>query len=204
MKFLLFNFAVIGALFYLFSADRNGLGLGGNQGEDALQALRQEIESLARDVSDGRENTEQTARQSVAAETPREVVSASRTEAIDPVASVSPEPTPAKQSAEPESAKQDVTPAPAQAPQSPEEDPEQGGSVALAADSLPQVDDPAVARRRAEVLDGVASFEGTPGKPTVEAGPPKAGPPMSPEQRLRKLYSLAEEMELLYVSKITR
>ena len=54
MRFLLFNLAVIGALFYLFSADRSGSDIGNDFREDPLQVIRQELESLARDVAEGR------------------------------------------------------------------------------------------------------------------------------------------------------
>jgi hypothetical protein len=68
---------------------------------------------------------------------------------------------------------------------------------------LPPVSDPAVERRRAEVLEGVAGIAGAtrPGSaPAVVI--PEGVEMMSPDERLRALYDLAEEMELLAVTKI--
>ena len=53
MRFLFFNLAVIAALVYLFSADRSGPDIVADHREDALEAIHQELDSLARDVVDG-------------------------------------------------------------------------------------------------------------------------------------------------------
>lgn len=75
-----------------------------------------------------------------------------------------------------------------------------GGTVQAAfVRDLPPVDDPAVAKRRAEVLDGIAAFDSAPGVTLAEGETL-----MGPEERLRELYTLAEEMELLFVTKLTR
>ncbi len=58
------------------------------------------------------------------------------------------------------------------------------------------VDDPAVIRRRAEVLGIVASGDETPGADTSVF--------MSPSERQRELHALAEEMELLFANELTR
>ena len=92
-----------------------------------------------------------------------------------------------------------VAPAAAQASKVLEDGRQEARAAADPIGPLPQVDDPSVARRRAEVLDGAAPLDDRRGEAPVEGRPP-----MSPEERLRKLYSLAEEMELLYVSKMTR
>ena len=77
-------------------------------------------------------------------------------------------------------------------------------SKPAASNNLPAVADPAVAARRAEVLEGVG-FENVAADSLPTADPSaQAGPPMSPDERLRSLYSLAEEMELLYVRKLAR
>lgn len=201
MRFLLFNLAVVASLFYLFSTDRSGSDLGNDLREDPLQAIRQELESLARDVADGHRSAGRAAPQSVAAETPKDIAQVPRTGGVDP-ASGEPrdQPIPAVSTpAETASAERDVVPAAAQAPQVLDDDPQEGRAVADSIGPQPQADDPALAQRRAEVLDAAAPLDNR----RAEA-PVKGGPPMSPKERLRKLYSLAEEMELLYVSKMTR
>jgi hypothetical protein len=201
MRFLLFNLAVVAALFYLFSADRSSLDIGNDHREDPLKAIRQQLESLARDVADGRRSADQATPQSVAAEMPEPIAQEPRPRAIDPV-SGEPKDQPlltGSSPAERASADQDVVPAGAQALQAFDNGPQDHGAVGGPVGSLPQVDDPAVARRRAEVLDGAAQSDDRGGDTTVEAGSA-----MGSEERLRKLYSLAEEMELLYVSKMTR
>ena len=68
----------------------------------------------------------------------------------------------------------------------------------VAASALPAVTDPAVAKRRAEVLDGIAVADRAPSMALAEGERL-----MSPEQRVRELHALAEEMELLFVNKMT-
>ncbi len=201
MRFLLFNLAVVAALFYLFSADRSGSDIGNDHRADPLQAMRQQVESLVRDVAGGRRSADQAAPQSVAAETPKHVAQLPRTGAVDPApGDPRDQPIPAASTpAETASAGNDVASVATQAPQAFEDDPQEGGAVADPVGPQPQADDPALAQRRAEVLDGAAPLNHRGGK-TPDTG----GSPMAPEERLRKLYSLAEEMELLYVSKMTR
>ncbi len=189
MRFLLFNLAVVAALFYLFNADRGGSEMVNDLREDPLQTIRQELASLAREIADGRESAEDAAPQSATTEMSKTRAQEPRARAVDPEPGA-----PASTSAK--TAAQHMAPAVAQTL---EADPQQSAAVADANAALPQVEDPAVARRRAEVLDGVLPGDDGRGKTQAEAGPP-----MSPEERLRLLYSLAEEMELLYVSKTTR
>ncbi len=91
-----------------------------------------------------------------------------------------------------------------------EADPEPQRPRRLAAEAalvrdLPPVDDPAVAKRRAEVLDGIAALDSTPPEIVVpEVTLAEGETLMGPEERLRELYTLAEEMELLFVTKLTR
>lgn len=201
MRFLLFNLAVVAALFYLFSADHSGPNLSNDHRDDPLQAIRQKLESLARDVADGRRSADQAATQSVAAGIAKDVAQAPQPQVAD-VAPGEPENQPipsASTQVETVTAGQDVARVEAKVPQSLDDGPQQGPAVADPIGPLPQVDDPAVVQRRIEVLDGVAPLDDGLAETPVEAGPP-----MGPEERLRKLYSLAEEMELLYVRKMTR
>lgn len=186
MRFLLFNLAVVAALFYLFNADRSGSDMASELREDPLEVIRQEMAALARDIVDGRERAGQAAPRTAGAEMPKHDVQTSP---------VNHEPAAAAPAAA-ETAGLDKAQAGAQT----SETDQQQSSAAIDPNApLPRVEDPAVARRRAEVLDGALPAEDGRGGTSVEAGPP-----MSPEERLRKLYSLAEEMELLYVSKTTR
>lgn len=189
MRFLLFNLAVVAALFYLFNADRGGSDMGAGLREAPLEVIRQELESLARDITDGPEDTRQAAPQAAKAEMSKSRGQEPQARAVDP------DPV-APASASAESAGEDAAPAVAQVL---EKGPPQGRAVADPTRPLPQVEDPAVARRRAEVLDQALPADDGRGATSAEAGPP-----LSPEERLRKLYSLAEEMELLYVRKTTR
>ena len=68
MKFLLFNVAVIGALAYLFVVERDGLGLGGGQDEVQVEALRQQVESLAQEIAQERDSATEAARQELNSE----------------------------------------------------------------------------------------------------------------------------------------
>ncbi len=73
----------------------------------------------------------------------------------------------------------------------------------LPATQLPPVDDPDVARRRAEVLDGIGVPEyprNVPAKVVLAEGEKL----MSPGDRRRELYALAEEMELLFLDQLSR
>lgn len=65
---------------------------------------------------------------------------------------------------------------------------------------LPAVDDPAVARRRAEVLGTASSGS------TSDAKTPPASETgfMSARERQRELYRLAQDMELIFVDKVTK
>ena len=191
MRFLFFNLAVVAALFYLFSADHGTPSLGKDLREDPLQAIRQQLESLARDIADGRGSPDQT----------KDVAKSQQPESAD-TAPEEPEDRPtaaASTQADAATAAQDAVRAETEAPQTLADSQRQGPAAADQIGPLPEVDDPAVALRRAEVLSGVAPLDEGRAEAAVEPGPP-----MGPEERLRKLYSLAEEMELLYVSKMTR
>ncbi|MDJ0611475.1 MAG: hypothetical protein QNJ67_21050 [Kiloniellales bacterium] len=205
MKFLIFNFAVVGALFYLFTAENGWLNPADDQRQEEYQELRQELKSLARKVSEGLERVAAEPEPQPAAapapvpeakavkkpvRKPAEVVKAARAPAE-----------PKRQEAQPVAAAASQTAKPAGAGETRTKPAE---STAAASNNLPAVADPAVAARRAEVLEGVG-FEDVPAESLAAADPTaQAGPPMSPDERLRSLYSLAEEMELLYVRKLAR
>lgn len=108
-----------------------------------------------------------------------------------------------------ETAAETVPPAPAPDAAAPSGAPSGGTAQAALVRDLPPVDDPAVAKRRAEVLDGIAAFDSAPVSPAPEIAAPEVTLAegetlMGPEERLRELYTLAEEMELLFVTKLTR
>lgn len=108
-----------------------------------------------------------------------------------------------------ETAAETVPPEPAPDAAAPSGAPSGGTAQAAFVRDLPPVDDPAVAKRRAEVLDGIAAFDSAPLLPAREIAAPEIALAegetlMGPEERRRELYTLAEEMELLFVTKLTR
>ncbi len=67
------------------------------------------------------------------------------------------------------------------------------------------MDDPDVARRRAEVLEGlVESTSSAPVKAPTKVVLVEGEELMSAPDRQRELYALAEEMELLFLNRISR
>lgn len=180
MRFLIFNAAVVAALIYLLSADRSEFRAAADQIYDnRLYDMVERVEDAARD---GIERVGSAVRDSAPAEAPTETAATS--EAVISEAATS--------EADPE-------------PQRPRR---LAAEAALVRD-LPPVDDPAVAKRRAEVLDGIAALDSTPLPPAPEIAVPEVALAegetlMGPEERLRELYTLAEEMELLFVTKLTR
>ena len=197
MKFLLFNAAVIAALVYLFGVDRSDL----DAASDHLQTSADRIEEAARDKVDAaldglRKN-------------PAPLAAPAPSNAEEPAALV--RVTEDLETAPEERNQQAIETVPAS-----KADPAakleavdsnfpNNGIAAIvdnerpAAEPLPAVRDPAVAKRRAEVLGGVASAGGAPSVALAEGEQL-----MSPEQRVRELHALAEEMELLFVDKMAR
>ncbi len=177
MRFLVFNAAVVAALIYLLSADRSEFRAAADRLYDnRLYDMADRVEDAARD---GIERVGSAARDSAPAE------------------------------AATETATETVPPAPAPDAAAPSGAPSDGTAQAALVRDLPPVDDPAVAKRRAEVLDGIAALDSTPLPPAPEIAVPEVTLAegetlMSPEERLRELYTLAEEMELLFVTKLTR
>ncbi|MDJ0943114.1 MAG: hypothetical protein QNJ30_06600 [Kiloniellales bacterium] len=201
MKFLLFNAAVIAALIYLFGADRSDLDAASGH----LRASAERLGEVARDKVDaaldgppgtpsldgdpahgyaddpGTPPAEVRAPEPLLEDTAQETMAAAKAESAEP----------APEARLPASTAEKAGTASAE---SPEEFPEKATT-----DSLPALRDPAVAKRRAEVLGGVAPAEGTASVALAEGERL-----MSPEQRVRELHALAEEMELLFVDKMAR
>ena len=193
MRFLLFNVAVVAALAYLFSMEREDLHVAADRLHDGLDTAR----SLAKEVTapEAAPSTDETAWPN-----PDEL----------------PEPLPETQTAaiaEAPAKPQPAAPAPevpvtqrAEAPAATASEAPPPSNAGLI-DQLPPVSDPAVARRRAEVLEGL-----TP-PPAVQRAAAAEAPElvlaegqalMSDEERLKQLYVLAEEMELLFVQKLAK
>ncbi len=228
MRFLLFNAAVVAALIYLLSADRSEFQAAADRlydtvsrVEDAARDGIERVGSAARDsvpfeaaTSEAvpvRDRARPTIEAAASQDEPREEEGRTRQSEPDP----KPE-RPRRLAAE--TAPETVPPAPAPgatAPSGPGATAPSGetAQAALVRD-LPPVDDPAVAKRRAEVLDGIAALDSAPVPPAPEIAAPEVAALevalaegetlMSPEERRRELYTLAEEMELLFVTKLTR
>lgn len=174
MKFLLFNVAVIAALVFLFNPDKADFR--------ALADRAYETVGIARDGAE--QVMEKVAEKTEAAPKKRVAEPAQKKPEPKPVA-----PAPKKQAiaiapVPIEEATPAVTAYKAAVPV------KTAPPVAAAAE--PKLD-PAVAQRRAEVL----------GLDAPAAGPAEERL-MSPDQRRRELFSLAEEMELFYVKRLNR
>lgn len=175
MKFIFFNLAVVAALFYLFQADRSDFRAAADRAYDAVD----EVQALAKDVA--KNATRQGSRLLKEHETP----------AADPREWNTPIPGTAE-----------APPAPPPAPAvvsvpavSTETEPPATDAAATAS---PLLADPAVARRRAEVL---GSGDGQPAlAPALVEGTAL----MAPEERRRQLFSLAEDMEFMFVKRVSR
>jgi hypothetical protein len=229
MKFLIFNAVVAAALFYLFTADRDELRATADRVYDGARAIEERVE----DFTEEHEQAFASEESSMTSSTPdhaanhvepaQPAVTGSEapnapTPALDAAPSVTTE---APRDPDPSPSAEDffatvvaeegiATLEAAEAPKKPE--PLAEMSVAElpvhpvpdqpALDGLPPVSDPDVARRRAEVLEGVAGTARPASSPAVVI--PEGTELMSPDERLRALYDLAEEMELLAVTKIHR
>ncbi len=197
MKFLLFNAAVIAALVYLFGVDRSDL----DAASDHLQTSADRLGEVARDKVDAAldELDKTPARPDSPVQTSAEA-SAAPAKAAEVPAAISEDTD--RRSAGPAGAPEvdAATKTEAVASTPPNlGSPDTEVPELPAAEPLPAVRDPAVAKRRAEVLGGVASADG--GAPVTLAEGEQL---MSPEQRVRELHALAEEMELLFVDKMAR
>lgn len=195
MKFLLFNVAVIAALIFLFGMDRR-------HPDTASRDLPGSAEGLADLTHDAVEKAAEFLQ-------PKSVLHR---------ASLSDEPTDAatapEQAKPPRSSPADIVPDPFEVAEAPPARPAMdaeannsalpgnenafsGDAGQVTPDMLPVLRDPAVAKRRAEVLEGIASTDAAPALALADGERL-----MSPEQRVRELHALAEEMELLFVDKM--
>ncbi len=215
MRFLLFNLVVAGALFYLFTADREDI----HSVAGTAHATVNQVEDLAYTAVD-------TVNDFIGGNTgiqPPAVSELAAPEVIEPVAEKAvvadvppieaPEPAAVADTAvedkkddagdtDEEIAKPVMVASSdlpveevAQRPVHPVPDPAKAIAAAAATD-------PAVAKRRAEVLGGVESAAPAPataGKGEIAIA--EGETLMSPRQRRKELYNLAQEMELMFLNK---
>ncbi len=188
MKFLIFNLTVAAALFYLVSADRAEFQAAAGRVHDAAG----EIKSMAeRAVDKGRRMLDQS---SSGVQTPRPTRIADSAEETTKTPEIAPRPAPVAPVAP-------VTPV-----KTPYPTPVPASSIARTAapmppmPPMPKVIAPAVARRRAEILNGVETADTADKDISLKDGARM----MTPAQRRKELFSLAEEMELLYARKVSR
>jgi hypothetical protein len=180
MKFLLFNLVVAGALVYLFTADRADV----HMAADRVYETADEIKSVARNAVDqGRKLLQGDQAAAIPKPTPRALprVQPQAIPRVEP--QVQPQVQPRIQPQIRQKPIPEAAPVPAPVKQ-----------VARAG-ALAKVS-PEVARRRDEVL-GTANPESI---PEIKQGEKF----MSASQRQKELFSLAEEMELLYARKISQ
>lgn len=177
MKFLIFNLTVAAALFYLVTADRSEFQAAAGRVHDAAG----EIKTMAEEAVD--EGRKMLGRKTSRVEpAPAPVQPARLADAAKKVPETRVPATP------PPAPPADTTAEPPPAPKT---------AVAKSPAPMPTVIEPAVAKRRDEVLKGVAPAER---RLSLKAGERM----MTPEQRRKELFNLAEEMELLYARTVSR
>jgi hypothetical protein len=168
MKFIFFNLAVVAALIYLFQAERSDFHAAADRAYDAVDGVHALTQDAVRKGNRLLKDTE--------------------APAADPDAAVPPMPG---------TAEAVPAPPPATAPVAAKATPptDTAPQVAnVAAQGAPPLGNPAVARRRTEVLGAVD------GQPALAEGTAL----MAPEERRRQLFSLAEDMEFIFVKRIAR
>lgn len=225
MKFIVFNLAVGGALIYLFAAngpelERAAVRIHGAASEiksrtwesfdDATSADKRSDE-MAKRAKEGSSSLVSPAVAATSTEpggTGRDVTKTSDVNRADPqtvtepakpaVAQAAPTPTETPVPAPKDTASSAVPSAPKQPSKAPPAPPAKpaGKKTSLAA-SLPPVSEPAVAKRRKEILRGIE-----PEGPRLVLK--KGENLMSADERRKRLFSLAEEMELLYARSLSR
>ena len=181
MKFLLFNVAVAGALVFLFTADRGEVQKIAGRVHDAagdMKAYANKTLNRGPDVPD---------RKLESAPVAAPPMPLARPAATPPQPSTQPP-------AEPPLSRQLARNLPAM----PEIGSETGPEIRLETSKAAPADlNPAVAKRRREVLDGIDAADA---KPALKEGTRL----MSHSKRRKELLSLAEEMELLYARSISQ
>jgi hypothetical protein len=164
MKFVLFNLAVVGALFFLFNPDRADLNALADRAYETVGLAKDSVERLSPPMS-------------------------------KPVRPDSKTPAPMSEIKAPAPSSSPATKPDVPAPEKPVAVKQTNELPKLAtAEPAPKLE-PAVAKRRAEVL-GLDAPQA--------AGVAVEEKLMSPEQRRRELFTLAEEMELFYVRRLSR
>jgi hypothetical protein len=180
MKFLLFNFAVAAALVFLFTADRSEVQKIAGQVHDAagdMKAYANKALNSGQNMLDRGAVTAGRNAEPAPAATPRQL-------------SAQPAATPSMAQPEPPLSPQLARNLPAM--------PEIGTEISRETSRVAVADlEPAVAKRRKEVLDGIEAADTT---PALKEGARL----MTPSERRRELVSLAEEMELLYARSISQ
>lgn len=180
MKFLIFNLAVAAALAFLFTADRGDVQRVAGQVHDAVGG----ITDYARKAID----TGVAAIGKTVAATPVKPSAPPSVESRVEAQPVAPEPPTSALARQSEPPRPPVPPSTSVAKVRPPTE-----AISPAPPGL----DPAVAQRRREVLDGIASAESA---PALKEGARL----MSAADRRKELLSLAEEMELLYARSVGR
>ncbi len=185
MKFLIFNLTVAAALVYLLTTDRGEFQRVAGSLHDAASGIRTMTQ---RAVGNGRKLLDRTV------SAPRHVGENAPSTARRPTVEPPPPPLPPTSPAPriPEAAAIAAT----AAAKPPRKDP------ALAD---PAMTDPAVAKRRDEIFAGIAPNPPETKLPREPKGPAlkQGAPMMTPAQRRKELFSLAEEMELLYARTVS-
>ena len=187
MKFLLFNLAVAAALVFLFTADRGDVQKIAGQVHDAAGDLKVYANKA---LNSGQDRLDRGAVKAGPRAEPAPVDIDRHEES--PLNAPPPRPLAPSVAAQPEPplSPQLARNLPAMPEIGSETDPKT--SWAAFTDL-----DPAVAKRRKEVLDGIDSADAA---PTLKEGTRL----MSPSERRKELLSLAEEMELLYARSISQ
>lgn len=198
MKFLLFNVAVAAALVFLFTADRGEIQKIAGRVHDAAGEMKAyAAKTLNRGQAKPDRGRVPPPGRSLAAPAERSAEPEQTTPPPKPpvtLRAVAPEPRP--EPPLPPQLARNLPPMPEV-----DEEPPPAPPAAPSAAS-PAGLDPAVAKRRQEILEGLDTADAT---PAVRAPVLKEGARlMSPAERRRELLSLAEEMELLYARSISQ
>jgi len=202
MRFILFNAIVAGALIYLFSgADQPGADARRSV-DDAMARLAALSEQAAERVADFQEDMTGRTGAPAAADTPPAIPAQAPSA---PPAAPAPQPAAAP---DPAPAQQPVPPA-APAPLAPPETrvaatpaPESGRAEAVPAETapLPEREVATVPTHRVPMPGDTGPVAARPADGSIEI----AEPMMSSQDRRKELFSLAQEMELLYATRVNQ
>lgn len=187
MKFLIFNLTVAAALVYLLTTDRGEFQRVAGNLHDAASGIRT---MTVRAVGNGRKLLDRTV------SGPSHGGENAPSQAPRPAVAPPPPPPPLPASPAPRVEMKTTTAA---------QPPGKGPAVADQPMIDPAAIDPRVAQRRDEVFAGIAPNPPVTRLPQEPKGPAlkEGAPMMTPAQRRKELYSLAEEMELLYARTVS-